>query len=110
MRDRRDGGLISTQLYRGYLVTIVLVLSIVAGANVGLATAQTEITSQLTPALVSRLAQAAAALGPHELDQALLPATRDDALPDGYVPPDLVSVAAAGIPQRGGASIRSVVI
>ena len=94
---------------RSYLAVIVISLVIVAGGDVHAARAQAEPLSTPAPTLLAQIAQAAATLGPDEVDHALLAATQDHALPDGYVPPDLVSLAAAGIPQREGASIRRVV-
>ncbi|MSQ23750.1 MAG: D-alanyl-D-alanine carboxypeptidase family protein [Chloroflexi bacterium] len=55
-------------------------------------------------------AASACALGGAEIDQALLPATRAEALPDGYVPPDLVPLSSVGIPQRGYWEVRQVLI
>src|SRR4029450_7064362 len=71
---------------------------------------QTRTTSETTSPFSARLSQAAGNLGPDEIDNALLAATQKDALPDGYVPPDLVSLAVYGIPQRGGAVLRRIVI
>jgi D-alanyl-D-alanine carboxypeptidase len=42
-------------------------------------------------------------LSPEVAHEVLLPATREDALPDGYVPPDLISVA-------GGQRIRALIV
>lgn len=56
------------------------------------------------------LVAAACLLGASELDHALLPATRGDALPEGYAPPDLVPLASTGVPQRGSQQLRSAVI
>src|SRR5438128_305399 len=89
-------------------IGLILVLLIAAQGSAGSAQAQTTVESNAT--FLARLAQAAAAIGPDEVDNALLPATQDDTLPDGYVPPDLVSLAAIGIPQRGGAYLRRVVL
>lgn len=43
-------------------------------------------------------------------DQVLLRATRSDALPDGYAPSDLVSVAAQGVPATGRQLLRAIVL
>lgn len=64
----------------------------------------------LVAALANRVAAAACSLGESERDHALLPATRADALPDGYAPPDLVPIASAGVPQRGSQQLRAIVI
>jgi D-alanyl-D-alanine carboxypeptidase len=42
--------------------------------------------------------------------EVLLPATRDEGLPDGYVPADLVNVARYGIPANGSQLIRSLIV
>lgn len=56
----------------------------------------------------ARVARASATLPFTEVDHALLPATRDEALPDRYVPPDLVTLAWVDIPGVG--QIRAVVV
>ena len=56
------------------------------------------------------IASAACAIGADEVDDALLPATHDDALPDGYVPPDLVSLSLFGVSERGSWELRSALI
>jgi D-alanyl-D-alanine carboxypeptidase len=45
-----------------------------------------------------------------EAEHALLPATRDEALPDGYAPPDLRALATVGIPQVGSGFVREIVV
>ena len=66
---------------------------------------------RLSPAFAGRLAAVACTVGiSYELDGALLPATRDDALPDGYEPADLISLAGTGIPQWGPQQLRSLII
>jgi len=42
--------------------------------------------------------------------EVLLPATRADALPEGYVPSDLASAAANGIPSAGRQLIRTLIL
>jgi len=42
--------------------------------------------------------------------EVLLPATRADALPDGYMPTDLQSVGASGIPAAGRQLIRTLIL
>ena len=49
-------------------------------------------------------------LTPDEADQILLRASKTDALPDGYAPADLVSVASAGIPAAGRQLLRARII
>ena len=49
-------------------------------------------------------------LEPSLASEVLLPATRADALPDGYTPADLVSTAARGLPSNGSQLIRAVVL
>jgi LAS superfamily LD-carboxypeptidase LdcB len=49
-------------------------------------------------------------LEPGLADEVLLPATRLDALPDGYAPRDLVDTRSAGIPAEGSQRIRALVV
>ncbi len=49
-------------------------------------------------------------LDPDLAREVLLPATKADALPDGYAPGDLVSAAARGIPSSGAQRLRAVVV
>ena len=49
-------------------------------------------------------------LDPSVADEVLLRATRVDALPDGYAPPDLVDTLSAGIPADGSQRIRSLIV
>lgn len=61
----------------------------------------------------SALALAPIAVGDmpsEEVNQALLPATHEEALPENYVPSDLISLAAVGVPQRGGQLLRAIVV
>ena len=89
---------------------VVLLLGLLASATGPVVIAQTREAPEPTSPLSMRLAQAAGNLDLDEIDHALLAATQKDALPDGYVPPDLVSIAAYGIPQRGGGFLRRIVI
>jgi D-alanyl-D-alanine carboxypeptidase len=88
----------------------VVLLGVLAGAMSPVMLAQTLTGADSVDALPARLAHAAASLGPDEINHSLLAATREDALPDGYVPPDLVSLAAFAIPERGGGSLRRIVV
>ncbi len=49
-------------------------------------------------------------LDPSVAAEVLLPATRDDALPDGYTPRDLVSAASSGIPANGRQLLRALIV
>ena len=49
-------------------------------------------------------------LEPGLADEVLLKATRADALPDGYVPRDLVDTRSAGIPTDGAQRIRALIV
>ena len=49
-------------------------------------------------------------LPPDVADEVLLRATRDDALPDNYQPPDLVSVTARGLPANGAQRLRELIV
>jgi D-alanyl-D-alanine carboxypeptidase len=49
-------------------------------------------------------------LPPEVAGEVLLRATRDDALPDGYRPGDLVDAAARGLPTSGGQLIRALIV
>jgi zinc D-Ala-D-Ala carboxypeptidase len=49
-------------------------------------------------------------LPPEVADDVLLRATRDDALPDGYRPGDLVSAATRGLPTSGDQLIRALIV
>jgi zinc D-Ala-D-Ala carboxypeptidase len=49
-------------------------------------------------------------LDPMVASEVLMAATRADALPDGYVPRDLVSALANGIPASGGQLIRALIV
>jgi LAS superfamily LD-carboxypeptidase LdcB len=42
--------------------------------------------------------------------EVLLPATRADALPDGYMPSDLQSAAANGVPAQGSQLLRTLIL
>ena len=64
----------------------------------------------LQAALISAMQGALCRIDASEADSAFLPATRDDALPDGYEPPDLISLASLGLPQRGSWQLRSTVV
>jgi zinc D-Ala-D-Ala carboxypeptidase len=55
-------------------------------------------------------AEALLSLPAVEAAHALLPATREEALPDGYVPPDLVPLVRYGLPEVGRQQIREVVV
>ena len=68
--------------------------------------AQRPITAMLT----AQVAAAACSVGIDELNHALLPATREQSLPDGYEPPDLAFAAEAGIPQQGWQQLRALII
>src|SRR6266540_5652028 len=89
---------------------VVLLFGLLASDAIPVVLSQTLTAADPASALSARLAQAAGNLGPDEIDNALLAASQKDALPNGYVPPDLVSLAAYGIPQRGGAYLRRIVI
>ncbi len=58
----------------------------------------------------SALAGLTTDLEPAVAAEVLLPATRADALPDGYAPADLVSAAANGIPAAGRQLIRALIV
>src|SRR2546426_7145537 len=94
----------------GIAVAGALICGLLVAAQVSAGRAQAQTTVESNATFLARLAQAAAAIGPDEVNNALLPATQDDTLPDGYVPPDLVSLATVGFPQRGGAYLRRVVL
>ena len=49
-------------------------------------------------------------LSPDVADEVLLRATRDDALPDGYQPRDLVNVAAHGLTASGSQRLRELIV
>jgi len=49
-------------------------------------------------------------LPPEVAHEVLLRATRDDALPDGYQPRDLVNAAARGLPTSGQQLIRALIL
>jgi D-alanyl-D-alanine carboxypeptidase len=49
-------------------------------------------------------------LEPEVAADVLLRATKADALPDRYAPDDLVGVAARGIPQAGGQTLRALIV
>jgi zinc D-Ala-D-Ala carboxypeptidase len=49
-------------------------------------------------------------LDPDVWREVLLPATRADALPDGYAPGDLASAAANGIPSAGRQLVRTLIV
>ena len=49
-------------------------------------------------------------LDPGAADAVLLRATRSDALPDGYAPPDLVDTLSAGLPASGSQRVRALIV
>jgi len=49
-------------------------------------------------------------LQPELAREVLMPATRADALPDGYAPADLASVSANGIPSAGRQLVRALIL
>ena len=98
-------------LSRRRLLALGLVVPLVRAWPVGAATAD---VSALARAGLRRDASGTVTdifgLSPDIADEVLLRATREDALPAGYQPRDLVSATARGLPANGSQQLRALIV